>query len=393
VADRSGNPQFDEPPQAARGRNGADEEDASAQDFATPGAGAVEAAAISAESEAVLGVPPTLLEVKTVIEQRLLQQATQAVTAREVDTLGDEGGILGVAIGVSDPSSPASNATEPGIPALTVYVLEPTTGEQVRAVVVDSMGVAASAAADVPLNVVVTGPIDAQPHRFRMRSAPGGISVAHFSVTAGTIGCLAIGRTPPRTNRLMILSNNHVLANSNNAVFRDCICQPGPFDGGRCTTDQIGILERFIPINFGVTNFVDCATCWTSSDLVRPEIISVRAGVPNFFRIGNAPVAPVVGMMVGKSGRTTQLTAGRVTEVAATISVNYPGGRRAVFQDQVAVTGTSGPFSAGGDSGSSIWTWDSLRRPVGLLFAGGGATTFANRMDRVVASLDIALYT
>ena len=50
-------------------------------------------------------------------------------------------------------------------------------------------------------------------------------------------------------------------------------------------------------------------------------------------------------------------------------------------------------FSLGGDSGSSIWTWDAARRPVGLLFAGGGGVTFANRMDRVMTALDIWLYT
>jgi hypothetical protein len=32
-------------------------------------------------------------------------------------------------------------------------------------------------------------------------------------------------------------------------------------------------------------------------------------------------------------------------------------------------------------------------QPVGLLFAGGGGTTFANRITRVLAALDIRLYT
>nr|MDQ3989739.1 hypothetical protein [Actinomycetota bacterium] len=67
--------------------------------------------------------------------------------------------------------------------------------------------------------------------------------------------------------------------------------------------------------------------------------------------------------------------------------------RVALFRDQMAIRAASGDFSAGGDSGSVIWTWDSSRRPVGLLFAGGGGTTFANRMDRVLAALDITLFT
>jgi hypothetical protein len=192
----------------------------------------------------------------------------------------------------------------------------------------------------------------------------------------------------------MILSNNHVLANSNSAVFGDCICQPGPFDGGRCPQDQIAILERFVPINFaGGVNFVDCATGWAWPDRVRRELVYLSGGNPVFFRMSSAPVAPVLGMLVGKSGRTTQLTQGRITGIGATIRVNYGGGRVALFQDQIEIQGTSGLFSAGGDSGSSIWTWNPQRNPVGLLFAGGGASTFANRITRVLTALDINLVT
>jgi hypothetical protein len=246
----------------------------------------------------------------------------------------------------------------------------------------------------VPLTVVVTGVIEAQPHRFRIRPAPGGVSVGHFAITAGTIGCLARGRNAPRNNRLLMLSNNHVLANANDGKYGDCIAQPGPFDGGKCPADRIAILERFISINFsGGPNFVDCATGWCWPDLVRRELIFLSGGQQQFFRIGNVPVAPALGMAVGKSGRTTQLTNGRITGVGVTVNVNYGGGKVANFRDQIAIRASSGDFSAGGDSGSSIWTFDSARRPVGLLFAGGGGTTFANRMDRVVAALDIALFT
>lgn len=99
-------------------------------------------------------------------------------------------------------------------------------------------------------------------------------------------------------------------------------------------------------------------------------------------------------MIVGKTGRTTQLTVGRITGVGVSVNVNYGGGRVARFIDQIAIQSVnSNPFSAGGDSGSSIWTWDALRRPIGLLFAGGGGVTFANRMARVVAALDVHLYT
>ena len=59
------------------------------------------------------------------------------------------------------------------------------------------------------------------------------------------------------------------------------------------------------------------------------------------------------------------------------------------FVNQIAIRTPGGNFSAGGDSGSVIWTWDARRAPVALLFAGGGGTTFANPITRVLSALDV----
>jgi hypothetical protein len=393
ITDKEG---FINPPAGmSRGGDPSDVSEEAVEQFAAPGdaGGAAEAATVSETADAFAGVSMELLEIKRAIEDAMLQNVSQAAGAQSANMYSGAGNIQGVAIGMGDGIGDSSSA-EPGMSALTVYVAEPSSLDSVKAAVVDSMGISAAASDSVPMNVVVTGVIDAQPHRFRIRPAPGGVSVAHFRVTAGTIGCLVVGRNPPRNSRLMVLSNNHVLANSNNAVYGDCIAQPGPADGGRCPQDQIAILERFVPINFaGGVNYVDCATGWAWPDRVRRELVYLSRGTPVFFRISSAIAAPALGMIVGKSGRTTQLTQGRVTGLGATINVNYPGGRVALFRDQIAIQGTSGQFSAGGDSGSSIWTWNPQRNPVGLLFAGGGNVTFANRMTRVVAALDINLWT
>ena len=86
---------------------------------------------------------------------------------------------------------------------------------------------------------------------------------------------------------------------------------------------------------------------------------------------------------VRKHGRTTLHTVGVVMDVAADIKVRY-GNRIAAFEDQIAIEGVGGNFSQGGDSGSLIVDAVS-RSPVGLLFAGGGGTTFANWIDPVLA--------
>src|SRR2546422_10036838 len=62
----------------------------------------------------------------------------------------------------------------------------------------------------------------------RQRPAPMGFSVGHPAITAGTIGA----RVRDALGNVYILSNNHVLANSNGASIGDPEYQPGPLDGG-----------------------------------------------------------------------------------------------------------------------------------------------------------------
>ena len=396
-----GDGEFEAPTASESGGGSVEEEqgegeEAEMEGFETPAEGAeemVEQAAV--DTAEIEGISPDVLEMRDTVERFLTQQVTEAATARaamaeEVEGVGNIQGV-----GVSDAEE--GFGLEPGVPALTVYVAEPTSVDEVKAVLVDRMGVAAASSDDVPVNVVVTGVIDAFSHRFRIRPAPGGVSIGHCRVTAGTLGCLARGRPgTSRYNRLLLLSNNHVIANSNSSRYGDWIIQPGRHDGGTCTSsrDRIAILERFVRIDFaGRSNYVDCATGWCWSNLVRREMVYRSGGSLRFFRINSRIAGCRRGQWVGKTGRTTQLTRGYVTDCSATIRVNYGSGRVALFRDQMAVRATSGNFSAGGDSGSAIWTWDGTRYPVGLLFAGGGGTTFANKMTRVLRALDIVLYT
>lgn len=378
------------------------DEEARVESFDAPGTEdsfSEDVTSVQVESAAA-GIPRDLIEIKAQIETLLNRNASSAAL-QSAEAFQGAPNILGVGFGIGEPhalpGTPIlSTGIDPGEPALNIYVAELTSIDEVKSVVVESAGASAASSDAIPMNIIQTGLIEAQPHTFRVRPAPGGVSVAHFKVTAGTIGCLCVGNHAPRNARLMILSNNHVLANTNGGAFGDCICQPGPYDGGKCPQDQIAILERYIPINFaaGASNFVDCATGWCWPDRVRRELVYRTGGGLAYFRIGSVPIAPSLGMIVGKTGRTTQLTVGRVTGIGVTVNVNYGGGRVGHFVDQISIQSVSTvPFSAGGDSGSSIWTWNAARNPVGLLFAGGGGVTFANRMTRVVAALDVHLYT
>lgn len=344
---------------------------------------AADAAEAVAESY-LAGVDSQILSVKAEIENLLGQLASDSQGIQSQAAM--DANIVGVGIGLGG----ADSSGVPGDPVLEVYTIEKEAASETRARLAAVAGVQALNDADFPIHVVRTGIVDAFPHRMRLRPAPGGISVGHFRITAGTLGCLSRGRSAPRNARLMVLSNNHVLANSNGAALGDAILQPGPADGGRNPADQIAVLERFVPINFaGGNNLVDCATGWAWPDRVRPDLMYISGGVVRYFRVGAVPVAAVPGLNVGKSGRTTQLTSGRITAIGVTINVNYGGGRVARFVNQMAVRSAQGDFSQGGDSGSLIWTWDARRAPVGLLFAGGGGTTFANRIGDVLTALDV----
>jgi hypothetical protein len=254
--------------------------------------------------------------------------------------------------------------------------------------------------AGVPTDVVETGPIFAlQDPTEKMRPARPGVSIAHVQVTAGTFGCLV-----QRDGQVFILGNNHVLANSNNAQPGDAILQPGPHDGGT-SADQIGTLEQFIPVSFGVSlgcspfgflmrllgiakpmvnepgnNTVDCAIARPlSADLVNADILNI--GVPT--GVGTV----TLGTPVQKSGRTTGYTTDQITQLDVTVSVSYGGTNVAVFNNQLM----AGPMSQGGDSGSAVLDMD--KRVVGLLFAGSDATTIMNPIQFVLDALQVQVVT
>ena len=229
----------------------------------------------------------------------------------------------------------------------------------------------------------------------RARPAKGGYSVGHFRITAGTIGTCAYdilpgGSTFPPMHgagippRFYILSNNHVLANSNAAAAGDPILQPGPFDGGNLATDRIATLSRFVPITFeppvprtAHRNIVDAAIAEAPFHDLDRELHWV--GSVRGWRL-RANVLP--GLQVKKVGRTTNLTVGRITAIAATVDVNYGVGI-ARFTDQIVTTN----ISAGGDSGSLVVTLDNVA--VGLLFAGSSVATIVNHIENVRALLRV----
>ncbi|MDE0055039.1 MAG: hypothetical protein OXT64_12420 [Gammaproteobacteria bacterium] len=202
---------------------------------------------------------------------------------------------------------------------------------------------------------------------------PGGVSIGHYKVSAGTLGCLV--ETP---GALCILSNNHVLANTNAGVPGDDILQPGPHDlAAGSSARRIAGLTDYEPLRFGsAVNHIDAAIA---------ALDDPNSAIPSIMGIGrhaNPPVAAFLNQSVAKHGRTTGLTFGKVVDISFDGNVRYSS-RVAYFEDQIAIIGESGPFSDDGDSGSLVLDSPGSRA-VGLLFAGDGSHTLANRIQPIL---------
>ena len=214
------------------------------------------------------------------------------------------------------------------------------------------------------------------------RRAPGGVSVGHPLITAGTLGGWLY-----HGSDVVMLSNNHVLANKNAAEIGDPIYQPGVYDGGT-SADTIAHLTAFHKIDFaGGDNVVDAAIA---------KVINIADVDWQTLGITTVPiaykVAPTVGMPVTKSGRTTGVTKGQISSTDWSGYVGYGGGRTAFYINQIRIS-TIG-FIAGGDSGSWLLQ-DKETTPdtiIGLCFAGTqDGQAIANPIIPVFEALGIEL--
>ncbi|MCY4555415.1 MAG: hypothetical protein OXF79_03345 [Chloroflexi bacterium] len=202
---------------------------------------------------------------------------------------------------------------------------------------------------------------------------PCGVSIGHYNITAGTLGCLV--EIP---DGVCVLSNNHVLADTNAGAVGDDILQPGPDDqppGG--SSRRIAGLTDFEPLRFGsAVNHIDAAIA---------ALDDPGSAIPMIMGIGrhaNPPVPAFLNQAVAKHGRTTALTFGTVADASFDGNVRY-NGKVAYFEDQIAIIGEPGPFSDAGDSGSLVLDHPGSHA-VGLLFAGDGSYALANRIQSVL---------
>lgn len=203
----------------------------------------------------------------------------------------------------------------------------------------------------------------------------------------GTLGALV----EDEQKNQYILSNNHVLAESDQGHVGDTIDQPGLIDGActplsraGSTLHPVGSLRYWAPLNSAETN-VDAALALATPGAVDSTGSILQLGPPGQDQaLGAAPpvagqgepvTAHNLGMSVVKSGRTTGLTCSSIDAVSLTVKVDYykdcaetqPYTTK-IFTNQIGIGGAH--FTDSGDSGALVLD-ASNAEPIGLYFAGG----------------------
>jgi hypothetical protein len=209
----------------------------------------------------------------------------------------------------------------------------------------------------------------------------------------GTLGSLLI-----RNGSYYILSNNHVLARSDQAAPGEPISQPGIIDTNCSTvgTSTVANLTSFVNLQAGMN--VDAAIAQIAQqnavDLTG-SILSLGATATGSTPDPGPPhqgkgILAFINEPVAKSGRTSGLTCSTVSTTSLSTSVTYQtqcNGSTSfsvTYRNQVAVSG--GGFSSGGDSGSLIVDQQTAE-PVALLYGGSDTETVGNPVGDVLAAL------
>ncbi|HEX6495416.1 MAG TPA: hypothetical protein VF018_08035 [Acidobacteriaceae bacterium] len=228
---------------------------------------------------------------------------------------------------------------------------------------------------------------------------------------SGTLGALV----KDQASNLYILSNNHVLAESDQAKAGDTVIQPGLVDTG-CTQlatgvtgiRAIGTLQYWVPLIDNSAN-VDAALAATTSANVDASGSIIALGASGGGTSQIAAAAPVAGtgevltsanvnnIHVAKSGRTTGLTCSTVDAIDASVKVSYYKDAAETqfyvsktYTNQIGMPGNY--FSDAGDSGSLVVDTANAQ-PVGLFYAGSTGTSaqpgesFAQPIGEVLTDL------
>jgi hypothetical protein len=238
---------------------------------------------------------------------------------------------------------------------------------------------------------VINPPNNQQAQSFPIKLGTTGGNVNDFTINGKIITCCSgtLGSLVLRgSGQFFILSNNHVLARSDQAKAGEEISQPGLVDNNCNPGNPVAKLTQAAPLK---TSGVDAAIA-----AIDPGAVDLTGSILDLGSNGG-PAAPAgtpevasVMMTVAKSGRSSGLTCSSVQSINTATRIDYQTGCNGgttftvTFNNQVVVGG--GSFSSAGDSGSLIVD-SQTARPVALLYGGNSTSTVGNPIQAVLTAL------
>ncbi len=179
-----------------------------------------------------------------------------------------------------------------------------------------------------------------------------------------------------------ILSNNHVIGNSNGAQSGDAITQPDCVANSAYTVANFTKFVRLLGSN--QTNYVDAAIA-----KVLPGMVSTNDFILNVGAVSTT-LGCSVGLPVEQQGCTTGLRSGQILGCFASVGTSDSCLGTLHYVNQIQVNFTS-PVSPG-DSGALLVTQPPNPKAVGLHFASVPGTTagYANWIGNVLQLLGMS---
>lgn len=205
----------------------------------------------------------------------------------------------------------------------------------------------------------------------------GGVSISdEFHIASGTLGGKVYDRM---TGEQMILSNWHVLAADWSARRGQLIFQPGRLDGGTFANVSAYLTRDAMGAN------LDAAVATLTG---RRPLLNEQLGLGPVTGVRNGQL----GDTVVKSGRSSQITYGRIVETHGVARIRY-GYLERLIRNVIAIDSwNGGEVSRPGDSGA-WWLNSATKEAVGLHFAGSDMPERALAMDMqaVLTALNVEI--
>lgn len=233
---------------------------------------------------------------------------------------------------------------------------------------------------NIKTDVVEIGEIKPAGLTSKIRPVEPGYCISPYDAAySGTAGCIVADK-----NKKYILSNNHVLADTNTKAINTKIVQPSVVYGGNTDDDVIALLSDYVKIEFisgdnYPRNLMDAAIA---------EIINENEITNSIALIGQVSginIIPKVGDIVKKAGMTSEKTYGGILYTDAIVSIDYDENKAAIFEHQILTTGMISP----GDSGSLIL--DNNNYAVALGFAGSETVSVATPINYILKEFGVVI--